>query len=268
MRRRRLLPALLTAVGLLAVTVAVREAQARADAHPVYYIATHSKVMALTFDVSWGDAMLPKVLATLHHHHQAATFFVSGPWAKRNPSAIKAILAGGNELASHGQAHVNLSGRSPSAIADNVGAADAVLREYAGKPIRFFRPPNGDFNGSVVETARGLGYETIIWSIDSRDWLNPGVGTIVHRVVSGAFPGAIILLHASDTCKQTDLALPAIFKGLAERGYKLTTLGELWAKGPAMRTDPRGSGRKPNLEPPAASTSTTAGTAAARTGAA
>ena len=235
----------------------IREAQAQAAAQPVYYIGTRTKVMALTFDVSWGDTMLPKVLTVLRHYNQQATFFVSGPWAKRYPSAVKEILAGGNELASHGQAHINLGGQSPSAIANNVGAADAVLREYSAAPIRFFRPPNGDFSRSVVETALGLGYETVIWSIDSRDWLNPGVGVITRRVLSGAFPGAIILLHASDTCKQTDLALPAIFKGLVQQGYRLTTLGRLWAMGPAMRTDPRGSGRKPNLDapktPPAAS---------------
>ncbi len=246
-RRRWFFPVL---AALLVGTVAVREAQAHSAARPVYYIGTRSKVMALTFDVSWGSTMLPKVLAVLNHYHQAATFFVSGPWAKRYPSAIKAILAGGNELASHGQAHVNLSGHGPSAIANNVSAADTVLRQYTSAPIRFFRPPNGDFNHSVVDTASGLGYETVIWSIDSRDWLNPGVGVIAHRVLSGAFPGAIILLHASDTCKQTDLALPAIFAGLQKQGYRLTTLGTLWAMGPAMRTDPRGSGQRPNLDPP------------------
>ena len=47
--------------------VTIRQAQAHAAAHPVYYIGTRSKVMALTFDVSWGDTMLPKVLSLLRH---------------------------------------------------------------------------------------------------------------------------------------------------------------------------------------------------------
>ena len=204
--------------------------------------------MALTFDVSWGEQMLPKVLAILRQEQQPATFFLSGPWSKTHPDAVRAIIEGGNEIASHGQAHVNLSGYGDAAIADNVGAADAILRGYTDKPLRFFRPPNGDWNGRVVEVSRGLGYETVIWSIDSRDWMNPGTANIISRVTRQAFPGAIILFHASDTCKQTDLALPTVITQLRAQGYRLVTLGELWQMGPAMRDDPRGSGRKPNTD--------------------
>lgn len=239
--------ALLVAGGLAQHRVRAAEDKAR----PVYYIGTREKAMALTFDVSWGGQMLPKVLAILREYDQKATFFVSGPWAKTHPELVHAILAGGNELASHGQAHVNLSDYGDAAIADNIGAADAILRAYTHGAPRFFRPPNGDFNSRVVEVGRGLGYETIIWSIDSRDWMNPGVNAIVSQVTHGAFPGAIILLHASDTCRQTDLALPAIIQDVRAEGYRLVTLGELWKMGPARHDDPRGSGQKPNMEPPA-----------------
>jgi polysaccharide deacetylase family sporulation protein PdaB len=216
---------------------------------PVYYIATTRKVMALTFDVSWGTAMLPKVLSVLKREHLRATFFLSGPWSKTHPDLVHAILSGGNEIASHGQRHVDLSDQSNVAIADNVGAADAILRAYVNRPLRFFRPPNGDFNARVVDIAHSLGYETVIWSIDSRDWMNPGVASIVSRVTRAAFPGAIILFHASDTCKQTYIALPLVIQSLRAAGYQLVTLGELWTMGPAMREDPRGSGRKPNSVP-------------------
>lgn len=213
---------------------------------PVYYIGTTQRAMALTFDVSWGETMLPKVLAILSQEHQKATFFLSGPWAATHGDLVRAILAGGNEIASHGQQHVNLSQSGSAAIANNVGAADTALRGYVSGPLRFFRPPNGDFDARVVDVAQGLGYETVLWSIDSRDWMNPGVSNIISRVVKGAFPGAIILFHASDTCKQTDLALPTVIRDLRAEGYRLVTLGELWAMGPAMRDDPRGSGHKPN----------------------
>ena len=227
---------------------AARERLAQDSASPVYYIGTTQKAMALTFDVSWGESMLPKVLDILRRYDQTATFFLSGPWARTHAGLVRDILAGGNEIASHGQRHINLSGVSTAGIADNIGAADAVLRAYTERPLRFFRPPNGDFNGRVVEAARGLGYETIIWSVDSRDWMNPGVADIVSRVERDAFPGAILLFHASDTCKQTDLALPAVITGLRAQGYRLVTLGDLWSMGPPVRQDPRGSGTKPNTQ--------------------
>ena len=229
--------------------VAVRARAAERSAQPVYYIGTTQRAMALTFDVSWGEVMLPKVLAILQQEHQPATFFLSGPWSKTHPALVQSILADGNELASHGQQHINLSGASNAGIADNVGAADSILRSYTQQPLRFFRPPNGDFDGRVVDVARGLGYETIIWSIDSRDWMNPGVGNIISRVTREAFPGAILLFHASDTCKQTDIALPAVIHQLRSAGYRLVTLGELWTMGSPMRDDPRGSGRRPNVTP-------------------
>jgi len=241
---------LLCCVALVLVGGSAVAVHARAldqAAQPVYYIGTTEKAMALTFDVSWGEAVLPRVLGVLEREHQRATFFLSGPWSKTHPDMVRAILASGNELASHGQQHTNLSGVGTAGIADNVGAADAILRGYTEQPLRFFRPPNGDFDSRVVDVSRGLGYETVIWSVDSRDWMNPGVGSIISRVTGQAFPGAILLFHASDTCKQTDLALPAVIEQLRAAGYHLVTLGELWSMGPAMRNDPRGSGRKPNM---------------------
>jgi polysaccharide deacetylase family sporulation protein PdaB len=233
---------------LVGGAAAARVHAAARTAQPVYYVATRERAVALTFDVSWGEAMLPRVLDVLRREHQTATFFLSGPWAKTHPELVQAILDGGNEIGSHGQAHVNLSQYGDAAIADNIGAADAILRQYTGaRPLRFFRPPNGDFNGRSVEVARGLGYETIIWSVDSRDWMNPGVANIVARTARLVFPGAILLFHASDTCKQTDLALPDVITRLRAAGYRLMTLGELWQLGPAMRDDPRGGGVKPNM---------------------
>jgi polysaccharide deacetylase family sporulation protein PdaB len=233
-----------------------RQVAAHALAAPVYYIGTRTKAVALTFDVSWGDRMLPLVVATLRKEDVPATFFLSGPWARTHADAVRGLIADGFEIASHGQAHVNLGGLASSAVADNIGAADAILRGYTGKSLRFFRPPNGDFSARSVEVALGLGYETVIWSVDSRDWLNPGVHQIVSRVLHGVFPGAIVLLHASDTCRQTDLALPAIVQGLRAAGYRLVTLGALWQMGPPMHDDPRGRDIKPNMAavacPPAA----------------
>jgi peptidoglycan-N-acetylglucosamine deacetylase len=223
---------------------------AQARAQPVYYIATDQKAVALTFDVSWGTIMLPKVLAELATAHQTATFFLSGPWAAAHPDLVAAIVGAGNELASHGQQHVNLSDQSTAAITENLRAADDILRGYSHGPLRFFRPPNGDFDGRVIQAAHALGYETIIWSVDSRDWMNPGVQTIVSRVTRQVFPGAVLLFHASDTCRQTDLALPIVITDLRAEGYHLVTLGQLWTMGPPRRDDPRGSGQRPNMAAP------------------
>ncbi len=246
MLRRIALAAVCVAI-LTSAAVVGRDLRAAEVNRPIYYVQTREKVMALTFDLSWGTKMLGLVLPILEQAHQPATFFVSGPYARTHPEEMKAIMDAGMELASHGAAHVNFSGLGAAGVEANVRTANADLSPWARGPLDLLRPPNGDWNPASVAAARAAGYQTIIWSIDSLDWMNPGVSTIVSRVTKQAFPGAIILMHASDTCKQTNLALPPILTDLKAQGYRLVTLGELMKMGPAMRDDPRGSGQKPNM---------------------
>jgi peptidoglycan/xylan/chitin deacetylase (PgdA/CDA1 family) len=101
------------------------------------------------------------------------------------------------------------------------------IREVTGINANLIRTPNGDYNDQVIEAAHECKYEAIQWSVDSLDWMNPGVNTITERVGKKVHPGAIILMHASDTCKQTTEALPQVIKNLKSQGYELVTVSEL-----------------------------------------
>jgi peptidoglycan/xylan/chitin deacetylase (PgdA/CDA1 family) len=57
--------------------------------------------------------------------------------------------------------------------------------------------------------------------------MNKGVQTIVDRVVKKAHPGDIVLLHASDSVKQTHEALPIIIDELRKKGYEFVTVTDL-----------------------------------------
>lgn len=72
-----------------------------------------------------------------------------------------------------------------------------------------------------------MNYQVVQWDTDSLDWKNPGVDQIVDRVVSKAHPGDIVLLHASDSVKQTHEALPQIIEQLRQKGYEFVTVSEL-----------------------------------------
>ncbi len=198
-----------------------------ADRYSLRDVYTHKKALALTFDISWGQVMPQKVFHLLVRDRVPATIFVSGPWAKQNPALVRAFAAAGMEVESHGWAHVNYSGLSADGVARNLDRATAVIKEITGVQPTFVRPPNGDFNRTSIQVARNLGYTTVTWGTDSLDWMNPGVQAIIQRVVSRAHPGDIVLLHASDTCKETDLALPTIIANLRGQGYQLVTLKAL-----------------------------------------
>ncbi|SMC07140.1 polysaccharide deacetylase family sporulation protein PdaB [Sulfobacillus thermosulfidooxidans DSM 9293] len=201
------------------------------DRYSLRDVETNQKVAALTFDISWGTVMPPKVLAILKTDHVPATIFVSGPWAKQHPDIVKAYAQAGIEVESHGWAHVNYSGLSNQGIVDNLMKTDQVIQQITGQKPSFVRPPNGDFNSRSILAARSVGYTTVTWGTDSLDWMNPGVATIIRRVTTRIHPGDIILMHASDTCKQTDIALPTILQSLREKGYKLVTLKQLLTYG-------------------------------------
>ncbi len=207
---------------------------------PMFYVRTDRKAIALTFDISWGDKTPPKVLDVLKKYNQKATFFLSGPWSDHHRDFVKRIADDGHEIASHGQDHVNLSQVGKDQIRQNIKSAHDILVNVSGTSPRYFRPPNGDYDDLVVLGAKELGYETVIWSVDSMDWMNPGASYIVERVSKLCFPGAIILFHASDSAKETHEALPMVLESLRAAGYELMPLGQLMSLGKPARDDPRG----------------------------
>lgn len=194
---------------------------------PIYQAKTDEKVIALTFDLSWGTEVGPQILDILKKDNIKSTFFLSGPWAKRHVEMVQRIHQEGHEVESHGQAHVNLNELGREGAAKNIGDAHAILESLTGRAPTFIRPPNGAFNDTSVQAAKDLGYATVMWSVDSRDWMNPGTEAIISRTTKLMHPGAIVLFHASDTCKQTHLALPTILQQLKAEGYRFVTLDDL-----------------------------------------
>ena len=92
------------------------------------------------------------------------------------------------------------------------------------------RAPTGHFDERSLRLAERYGYTVVHWSIDSKDWTNPGVNQIIANVKK-ANKGDIVLLHASDSAKQTAKALPGILQELQGKGLKLVTVSELIANG-------------------------------------
>ena len=83
-------------------------------------------------------------------------------------------------------------------------------------------------DSSVVSAAARNGMSTVLWDVDTRDWRLPGAGAIYNRVVGGAHPGAIVVMHdGGGNRAQTLAALPHIVSTLTARGYKLVTVTRL-----------------------------------------
>ncbi len=220
-------------IAFLAVTLlasSVFYVQAYHKTKPIYEIKTSEKVLALTFDISWGNQTPMPVLEILKEHEITATFFLSGPWVKQYPEIVKRIKEDGHEIGSHGHRHIDYSNLSKSEIKEEVMKAHKSIKEIAGVEAKVIRTPNGYYSNHVIEAIHECNYEAIQWGTDSLDWMNPGAKTIIERVTKKAHPGDIILMHASDTCKQTTEALPPILKDLKKQGYKFCTVRDMLKK--------------------------------------
>lgn len=218
---------LIAALVMILLTSSVVYVQAYHKLKPVYEVKTDKKVVALTFDISWGNNTPLPVIDILKSNGVKSTFFLSGPWVKQYPDIPKRIKEDGHEIGSHGYRHINLSNLSKNEIKDELLKAQNNIKEVTGIDVNLIRTPNGDFNDQVIEAAHECNYEVIQWGTDSLDWMNPGVNSIIDRVSKKVHPGDIILMHASDTCKQTTEALPVIIKNLKDQGYEFVTVSEL-----------------------------------------
>ncbi|RXZ82799.1 polysaccharide deacetylase family sporulation protein PdaB [Paenibacillaceae bacterium] len=194
----------------------------------IYSVPTDKKVVALTFDISWGEKRAEPILEVLKEKGVTnVTFFLSAPWSQAHPDIVKKIVDAGYEVGSHGHKHDNYSKLSDEEIRQQIQTAHSILGDVTGKSPNLIRLPNGDFDKRVLRIADELNYKVIQWDTDSFDWTNPGPDKIVNRVVSKAHPGDIILMHASDSCEQTHEALPVIIDKLRDDGYDFATVSQL-----------------------------------------
>lgn len=229
-----ILTAMLLAIGIAYAerdTITVFTDREKANSpQAIYKVDTKEKKIALTFDISWGETRTTPILDILKEKKvNKATFFLSSPWSQRHQDIVKRIVADGYEIGSHGHKHDFYSKYSEEEMRNQIGKAHTILTELTGKQPNLIRMPNGDFDKRVLRVAADMGYTVVQWDTDSKDWMNPGVDTIVNNVLSKAHPGDIVLLHASDSCKQTHLALPTIIDRLRAQGYEFVTVSELIA---------------------------------------
>jgi polysaccharide deacetylase family protein (PEP-CTERM system associated) len=85
---------------------------------------------------------MDRLLALFAQHQVRATFFTLGWIAERYPQVVRAIVAGGHELASHGYGHLRASEMTRAEFAQDVTGAKALLEDIGGVPVQGYRAPS------------------------------------------------------------------------------------------------------------------------------
>jgi peptidoglycan-N-acetylglucosamine deacetylase len=200
--------------------------------------STRARDVALTFDDGPGP-YTPGVLSVLERFHVQATFFVIGEMLRYFSASAVRELHDGDVIGDHTETHPEMA--TLSAHDQHEELFDQIARvELLGGPRPvLFRPPYGSYDPTTMRELHALHLLMVLWSVDTGDYLQPGVSVIVQRALAGAHPGAIILMHdAGGTRTQTIQALPAIIRGLRAKGYHLVTVPELLRDDPPPRGQP------------------------------
>lgn len=229
-RKRLIVPVfLVTAViyllGLPALVHAARESL-------IIEHGKRDKRIALTFDAcptSLPDEYDGKVVEVLLREKTPATFFLSGRWVEKNPEKTKYLADHEEfEIAAHSYWHPHLLEKDDARVLREMKSTQLIIKKVTGKTPRYFRPPYGEVDERIAKLAKEAGLVTIQYDIASGD-PDPGLSTerIVRSVLRNAKGGSIIVFHVNKKGIHTAEALPAIIKGLREKGFTLVTVGEM-----------------------------------------
>lgn len=194
---------------------------------PIYCVETDKPQISLTFDAAWGNEDTKQIMEILRKHNVKVTFFMTGGWVDSYPEDVKMILAEGHDLGNHSENHKNMSQISDSEIKEEVMKVHEKVKELTGYDMFLFRPPYGDYDNHVIKGVRACGYYPIQWDVDSLDWKDYGVDSIVNTVCSHKHlsNGSIILCH--NGAKYTAQALDTLITTLKDKGYEFVPLSQL-----------------------------------------
>jgi polysaccharide deacetylase family protein (PEP-CTERM system associated) len=131
-----------------------------------------------------------RILAMLAEHEVKATFFTLGWIAERYPQVVRAIVADGHELASHGYGHQRVSDLTRDEFGADIRRAKAILEDLSGVAVVGYRAPSF----SIVATnlwaldsvaQAGYRYSSSIYPIHHDHYGMPDAPRFAHRVNAG-----------------------------------------------------------------------------------
>ncbi len=152
---------------------------------------------------------------------------MTGGWVESYPDDVKAIKKAGHDLGNHSENHKHMPTLSTSEMCNELTKVTDKVKKLTGTTMCLFRPPYGDYDNNLIIQAKNCGYYTIQWNVDSLDWKNYGVDSIVNTVLNhkDLKNGSIILMH--NGAKYTAQALPKVIEGLKEKGYEIVPISKL-----------------------------------------
>lgn len=200
-----------------------------------YRVNVPEKLVALTFDDGPSPVWTPQILDELKKAQVKATFFMLGNHVEKYPEVARRVVAEGHEIGNHTYDHHVLLYYKVDELEKELNEAESVIKTVTGKNTKYFRPPKAWLTAEEKRKVKEMGYEIILWSLNSKDWVTFHDKQITSYILRHIHPGDIILFHDSGgvftaeggSRKQTVKTIPRLVRKLKEKGYRFVTISEL-----------------------------------------
>ncbi|WP_369393755.1 polysaccharide deacetylase family protein [Streptomyces sp. CG1] len=190
---------------------------------PILRISGRGRQMILTFDDGPNPDYTPHILDTLAKYDVRAMFFVCGECVADYRELVARMADEGHVVGNHTWTHPLLTALNRKEIRSEMERTSDIIEDAYGERPQWFRAPYGAWNRATFQLGAEMGMEPMAWTLDTTDWMEPGTGTIIDRVESGAAPGVVVLSHdAGGDRSETVHAIREWLPYLLDSGYHPT----------------------------------------------
>jgi peptidoglycan/xylan/chitin deacetylase (PgdA/CDA1 family) len=190
----------------------------------VLYGSRNSNRIAITFD-DGPDRHTHRYLEILDEYGVFATFFVVGRSCLDYRDELGEMAVRGHELGVHGFTHEIFPAMESAALELELSRTHTLLPK-SGSVRKLVRPPRGAVSLRSLIVCANAGFQTVLWSRDSRDWALDSAGAIARELVDRPMRhGDIALFHEGQP--RTLEALPRVLETHLAAGYEFATISQL-----------------------------------------
>ena len=201
----------------------------------IYRVQTDKKHVVLTFDDGPSPIWTPKILDELKKENIKAIFFMIGHHVQKYPEIAKRVVEEGHTIGNHGYAHSVMLYYTLAEIEEEINYTEHVIREITGMTTKYFRPPKAWLRQTIKDKVQSMGYETVLWSLNSKDWVSFNHKSITRYITKHIKNGDILLFHDSGNVASTEggsrlqtvKTISLLARTLREKGFEFISIEEL-----------------------------------------
>ena len=205
--------------------IAVQTSSSLKENLPIYSVKTDENKVALTMNCAWNADDIDSILETLNKKNVKITFFIVGDWIEKFPDAVKKIYEAGHEIGTHSDTHPHVNNLSYEKNVEQLARSNEKIEKITGKKADLYRAPYGEYNDTVIKSAKDNGYYTIQWSLDTLDYTGLTGEEMWNRLNVKIKKGDIILMH--NGTEHTADSLEYLINKIKEKNLEIVKVSDL-----------------------------------------